>query len=43
MCKRDGYSVGETVNVGLALKVLSIQEKRILFIDANGKKYLKQI
>ncbi len=37
------YSVGETVNVGLALKVLIIQEKRILFIDANGKKYLKQI
>lgn len=37
------YSVGETVNFGLGLKVLIIQEKRILFIDANGKKYLKQI
>lgn len=37
------YSVGETVNVGLGLKVLIIQEKRILFIDPNGKKYLKQL
>jgi hypothetical protein len=37
------YSVGEIVNVGLALKVLIIQEKRILFVDANGKKYLKQL
>lgn len=37
------YSVGETVNLGLGLKVLIIQEKRILFIDPNGKKYLKQL
>lgn len=37
------YTVGETVNVGLGLKVLIIQEKRILFIDGNGKKYLKQL
>ena len=37
------YSVGETVNLGLGLKVLIIQEKRILFIDPNGKKYLKQV
>jgi hypothetical protein len=37
------YLVGETVNLGLGLKVLIIQEKRILFIDPNGKKYLKQV
>lgn len=36
------YSVGDIVNFKLGLKVLIIQEKRILFIDANGKKYLKQ-
>ena len=39
----NAYLVGETVNVGLGLKVLIIQEKRILFIDPNGKKYLKQL
>ncbi len=37
------YSVGETVNFGLGLKVLIIQEKRLLFIDPNGKKYMKQL
>ena len=39
----NAYLVGETVNVGLGLKVLIIQEKRVLFIDPNGKKYLKQL
>ena len=37
------YSVGDTVNVSLKLKVLIIQENRILFIGPNGKKYLKQV
>ena len=37
------YSVGETVNLELGLKVLIIQEKRLLFIDANGKKYMKPL
>jgi rRNA maturation endonuclease Nob1 len=37
------YSVGDTVNASLGLKVLIVQEKRILFIDSNGKKYLKQV
>lgn len=37
------FTVGETVNVGLGLKVLIIQEKRVLFVDTNGKKYLKQL
>jgi flagellar basal body-associated protein FliL len=37
------YSVGEFVNSSLAIKILIIQEKRILFVDANGKKYLKQL
>ena len=35
------YSVGDTVNLRLGIKVLIIQEKRLLFIDANGKKYMK--
>jgi hypothetical protein len=38
-----GYIVGETVNFKLGIKVLAIQENRILFVDSNGKKYLKQI
>ena len=37
------YSVGEFVNSSLAIKILIIQEKRILFVDANSKKYLKQL
>ena len=37
------YSVGDTVNLRLGLKILIIQEKRLLFIDANGKKYMKQL
>lgn len=37
------YSVGDTVNASLKLKVLIIQENRILFIGPNGKKYLKQV
>ena len=36
-------SVGEFVNISLAIKILIIQEKRILFVDANGKRYLKQL
>ena len=37
------YAVGDIVNFGLGLKVLIIQQQRVLFIDANGKKYLKQL
>ncbi|MGJ8650384.1 MAG: hypothetical protein ACSHX4_08490 [Opitutaceae bacterium] len=37
------YSVGETVHYGLGLKVLVVQEQRILFIDNNGKKYMKRL
>ncbi|MGJ8654109.1 MAG: hypothetical protein ACSHX8_12620 [Opitutaceae bacterium] len=37
------YAVGETANFELGLKVLVIQEKRVLFIDGNGKKYLKRL
>ena len=37
------YSVGDTVNLALGLKVLIILEKRILFVAPNGKKYMKQI
>jgi rRNA maturation endonuclease Nob1 len=37
------YAVGETVHYGLGLKVLIVQEKRILFIDTNGKKYMKTL
>lgn len=37
------YAVGEYVNFALGLKVLIIQEKRVLFVDKNGKKYLKRL
>lgn len=37
------YAVGETVHFGLGLKVLIVQEARVLFIDANGKKYMKRL
>jgi hypothetical protein len=37
------YVAGESVNYALGIKVLVIQEERILFIDANGKKYMKQL
>lgn len=37
------YAVGETVHYGLGLKVLIIQEQRVLFVDGYGKKYLKQL
>jgi pyruvate/2-oxoglutarate dehydrogenase complex dihydrolipoamide acyltransferase (E2) component len=37
------YSVGEFVNFKLGLKVMIIQEKRVLFVDNNGKKYLKRL
>jgi rRNA maturation endonuclease Nob1 len=37
------YAVGEYVNYALGLKVMIIQEKRILFVDENGKKYMKRI
>ncbi|CAA6677002.1 MULTISPECIES: hypothetical protein [unclassified Lentimonas] len=37
------YAVGDTVNLVLDLKVMAIQETRILFVDANGKKYTKQV
>ncbi|NQY31957.1 MAG: hypothetical protein HRT56_02140 [Coraliomargarita sp.] len=39
----DAYGVGDTVNYSLGLKVLIIQEKRVLFVDANDKKYLKRL
>jgi uncharacterized iron-regulated membrane protein len=37
------YTVGEYVNFDLGLKVMIIQEKRVLFVDANDKKYLKRL
>lgn len=37
------YSIGEHVNFPLGLKVLIIQEKRVLFVDDNGRKYMKQL
>lgn len=37
------YSVGESANYKLGLKVLLIQENRILFVDNNGKKYMKRL
>lgn len=37
------YAVGEYVNYALGLKVMVIQEQRILFVDENGKKYMKRL
>jgi len=37
------YAPGEVVNYGLGLKVLVIQEERILFADAKGVKYMKAL
>jgi len=37
------YSVGDFAHYGLGLKVLSIEQDRIFFIAANGKKYMKQL
>jgi len=39
----ESYAVGEFVNFALGLKVMVIQEKRILFVDENGKKYMKRL
>ncbi len=39
----DAYAVGEYVNFGLGLKVLLVEEARVLFIDENGKKYMKRL
>jgi F0F1-type ATP synthase assembly protein I len=39
----EPYAVGEYVNYALGLKVMVVQEKRVLFVDDNGKKYLKRI
>jgi hypothetical protein len=37
------YAAGETVHFGLGLKVLIIQQSRVFFIDAMGKKYMKRL
>lgn len=39
----EAYQAGETVNYNLGLKVLVIQETRVLFEDGNGKKYMKRL
>jgi len=39
----EPYMVGEYANYTLGLKVMIIQEKRVLFIDKNGKKYMKRL
>ena len=37
------YGVGEMVHFGLGLKVLLVQEKRVIFEDTNGKRYMKRL
>lgn len=37
------YGVGEYVNFALGLKIMIIQEERILFVDKNGQKYMKRL
>ncbi len=39
----EAYAVGEYVNFKLGLKVMIIQEQRVLFVDNNGKKYMKRL
>ncbi|MGB0408358.1 MAG: hypothetical protein ACPGIC_00045 [Opitutales bacterium] len=39
----DSYAVGEYVNYSLGLKVMIVQDKRVLFVDKRGKKYLKRL
>lgn len=39
----EAFSVGELVNFSLELKVVVIQESRVLFEDGNGKKYMKRL
>jgi membrane protein involved in colicin uptake len=37
------YSPGEYVNFSLGIKVMVIQENRVLFTDNMGKKYMKRL
>lgn len=37
------YGVGEVVHYGFGLKVLIIQEHRILFVDGNDQRYMKRL
>jgi hypothetical protein len=37
------YGIGDYVNFNLGLKVMVIQEERVLFVDDNGKKYMKRL
>jgi cytoskeletal protein RodZ len=37
------YSVGEVVNRTLGLKLMVVQETRVLFVDNNGTKYMKRL
>ncbi|MFP4157977.1 MAG: hypothetical protein ACLFU4_10200, partial [Opitutales bacterium] len=39
----ETYTEGEYVNYQLGLKVILIEETRVLFADDNGKKYKKRI
>lgn len=43
LLNNDAYGIGDTVNYSLGVKVLIIQEKRVLFVDRNDKKYLKKL
>lgn len=39
----EAYSVGEYVHYSMGLKLIVIQESRLLFEDANGKRYMKRL
>jgi pyruvate/2-oxoglutarate dehydrogenase complex dihydrolipoamide acyltransferase (E2) component len=39
----EAFSVGEMVNFSLGLKVIVIQENRVLFEDSEGTKYMKHL
>jgi hypothetical protein len=39
----EAYGEGEAVNYSMGLKLIVIQETRLLFEDANGKRYMKRL
>ena len=43
LLNNEAFGIGDTVNYVLGLKVLVIQEQRVLFVDPNGQKYLKRL
>ena len=43
LLNNQAYRAGDTIHTELGLKVLLIQQTRVLFIDRSGKKYMKRV